>query len=44
MDLLFGEEPQLINYCQQIRERFELPPVMLSREQKALKLLAGESF
>ena len=44
MDLLFGEEPQLINYCQQIRERFELPPVMLSREQKALKLLAGENF
>ena len=44
MDLLFGEEQQLINYCQQIRERFELPPVMLSREKKALKLLAGESF
>ena len=43
MDLLFGEEQQLINYCQQIRDRFGLPPVLLSREQRALKLLRGES-
>ena len=43
MDLLFGEEQQLINYCQQIRERFGLPPVLLSREMKAQKLLAGEA-
>ncbi len=41
MDLLFGEESQLINYCQQIRERFGLPPVLLSREMKAQRLLAG---
>ncbi len=39
MDLLFGEEGQLINYCQQIRDRFELPPVVLSRQQRALALL-----
>ncbi len=43
MDLLFGEEEQLINYCQQIRERFDLPPVLLSREQRAQKLLAGSN-
>jgi hypothetical protein len=42
MDLLFGEEAQLINYCQQIRERFDLPPVLLSREMKARKLM-GEN-
>ena len=41
MDLLFGEEEQLVNYCQQIRERFGLPPVLLSREMKAQRLLAG---
>jgi hypothetical protein len=41
MDLLFGEESQLVNYCQQIRERFDLPPVLLSREMKAQRLLAG---
>jgi len=40
MDLLFGEEQQLINYCQQIQDRFELPPVLISREQRALNLLA----
>ena len=38
MDLLFGEEGQLINYCQQIRDRFELPPVLLSRQQRAQAL------
>ncbi len=42
MDLLFGEERQLINYCQQIRDRFDLPPVLLSREQRAQRLMAGE--
>ena len=42
MELLYGEEKQLVNYCQQICERFDLPPVLLSREQRALKLLRGE--
>ena len=42
MDLLFGEEQQLIIYCQQLRERFGLPPVLLSREMKAQRLLAGK--
>ena len=41
MDLLFGEEQQLIIYCQQIRERFGLPPVLLSREMRAQRLLAS---
>ncbi len=41
MDLLFGEEGQLVNYCQQIRERFGLPPVVLSRQQQALNLMGG---
>ncbi len=39
MDLLFGEENQLINYCQQIRERFNLPPVIHSRQQRAMHLI-----
>ena len=43
MDLLFGEEQQLIIYCQQLRERFGLPPVLLSREMKAQRLLAGRN-
>ncbi len=43
MDLLFGEEQQLVIYCQQIRERFGLPPVLLSREQKAQRLLAEKN-
>ena len=43
MDLLFGEEQQLINYCQQIRDRFDLPPVLLSREMKAQRLLAEKN-
>jgi hypothetical protein len=38
MDLLFGEEGQLINYCQQIQDRFELPPVLRSRQQRAREL------
>ena len=42
MDLLFGEENQLINYCQQIRERFALPPVILSRHRLAQHLLRQE--
>ncbi len=41
MNLLFGEEKLLINYCQQLCERFSLPPVELSREQRALMLLRG---
>ncbi len=43
MDLLFGEEQQLVIYCQQIQERFGLPPVLLSREQKAQRLLAEKN-
>ena len=43
MDLLFGEERQLVNYCQQIRDRFGLPPVLLSREQRALRLMGRKN-
>jgi hypothetical protein len=42
MDLLFGEESQLVIYCQQIREKFDLPPVVLSRQQQALNLIGGK--
>jgi len=40
MDLLFGEESQLVNYCQQIQEQFGLSPVVLSRQQRAQRLIA----
>lgn len=39
MDLLFGEEGQLINYCRELGDRFGLPPILLSREQRAQRLL-----
>ena len=39
MELLYGEEGQLVNYCQQLREQFQLPPVLISREQRALRLM-----
>ncbi len=42
MELLYGEEDQLVNYCQQLQEQFGLPPVLLSREQRALRLMNGE--
>ena len=39
MELLFGEESLLVNYCEQICERFRLPPAEISREGKALRLM-----
>ncbi len=38
-ELLFGEEGLLLNYCEQVSERFSLAPVMVSRQQQALRLL-----
>ena len=37
--LLFGHERLLLNYCQQVSERFSLAPVRASRQQQALRLL-----
>ena len=42
MDLLFGEERQLINYCEPIPDRCDQPPELLSRERRALRLMGLE--
>lgn len=39
LELLFGDEQPLLNYCEQLCQRFDLKPVLLSRAQKALRLL-----
>ena len=39
LELLFGDEGPMLTYCQQLGERFHLPPVLLTREQQALQLL-----
>ena len=38
-ELLFGKVDLLLNYCQQVAEHFQLPPVQLSRQQMALRVL-----
>lgn len=43
MELLFGEERLLVNYCEQICEQFRLQPVNRSRESKALSLMREEN-
>lgn len=39
LELLFGDEGPMLTYCQQLGERFHLPPVLHTREQQALQLL-----
>ena len=38
-ELLFGDVELLLNYCEQVQERFGLSTVQLSREQMALRLM-----
>lgn len=39
LELLFGDEALLFNYCRQLSDRFQLSPVLLSRHQQALRLM-----
>ena len=38
-ELLFGDVSLLLNYCEQVQEKFGLSPVQLSRQQMALRIL-----
>ncbi len=39
LELLYGSEELLLNYCEQLREKFALSPVVLSKHERALRLL-----
>jgi triphosphatase len=39
LELLYGSEDLLLDYCRQLRERFALSPLLLSRHERALRLL-----
>ncbi len=39
LELLYGSEDLLLDYCRQLSERFSLSPMLLSRHERALRLL-----
>jgi inorganic triphosphatase YgiF len=39
LELLYGSEELLLDYCEQLRKKFDLSPVLLAKHERALRLL-----